>query len=82
MIRVTVRAARGQGLTTDADHTQRTGKQQRRERAHARGRDRWRGIVRHLEVPRDDAFADTHVMVEGSNRVVTREVTTCACGIN
>ncbi len=24
----------------------------------------------------------THVMVEGSDRVVTREVTTCACGID
>ena len=24
----------------------------------------------------------THVMVEGSDRVVTREVTTCACGVN
>ena len=24
----------------------------------------------------------THVMVEGSDRVITREVTTCACGIN
>ena len=23
----------------------------------------------------------THVMVEGSDRVITREVTTCACGI-
>ena len=23
----------------------------------------------------------THMMVEGSDRVVTREVTTCACGI-
>jgi hydrogenase large subunit len=24
----------------------------------------------------------THVMVEGSDRVITREVTTCACGID
>jgi hydrogenase large subunit len=24
----------------------------------------------------------THVMVEGSDRIVTREVTTCACGVN
>jgi len=24
----------------------------------------------------------THVMVEGTDRVVTREVTTCACGVN
>ena len=24
----------------------------------------------------------THVMVEGSDRVITREVTTCACGVN
>jgi hydrogenase large subunit len=23
----------------------------------------------------------THVMVEGSDRVITREVTTCACGV-
>jgi len=24
----------------------------------------------------------THVMVEGSDRIVTREVTTCACGVS